>query len=85
MPRRKGDAARRHAQCICRILMEARPAGLEFSQLLVACELSRHQARDGLAMLRDIITECGWPPLIYSRQEGWLVHLHRGPGRAGVV
>ena len=71
--RRKGDAARRHAECIQRILMEARPAGLGFPQLLSACELSRHQGQDGLAMLRDIISERGWPPLIYSRAEGWYV------------
>lgn len=71
MARRKGDAARKHAQCICRILLEARPAGLEFSQLLTACELTPSQARDGLAMLRDQIAEAGWPPLVYSRRNKW--------------
>ncbi|MER5951188.1 RacP protein [Streptomyces sp. NPDC001904] len=73
MARRKGDAARRHAECICRILLEARPAGLDFPQLLAACELTRYQARDGLAMLRDLIAERGWPPLVYSRLEGWYI------------
>ncbi|MFI1677353.1 RacP protein [Streptomyces sp. NPDC020607] len=69
--RRKGDAARRHAECICRILMEARPAGLHTPQLLAACELSRCQAEAGLAMLREIITEMNWPPLIWTRVDGY--------------
>ncbi|MFG3254779.1 RacP protein [Streptomyces sp. NPDC048172] len=69
--RRKGDAARRHAECIYRILMEVRPAGLHTPQLLAACELSRRQAQDGLAMLRDIITEMNWPPLIWTRVDGY--------------
>ncbi|MBW5422017.1 RacP protein [Streptomyces sp. BG9H] len=68
--RRKGDAAQRHSECIRRILMEARPAGLDFGQLMATCELTRAQARDGLAMLRDTITKNGWLPLIYSRQDG---------------
>ncbi|MFJ8827697.1 RacP protein [Streptomyces sp. NPDC102467] len=54
-------------------MLDARPAGLEFSQLLAACELTRSQARDGLAMLRDLITERGWPPLVYDRREGWYI------------
>ncbi|MFI0242998.1 RacP protein [Streptomyces sp. NPDC016845] len=69
--RRKGDAARRHAECIYRILIEARPAGLRTPQLLAACELSRSQAEAGLAMLRDIITEMNWPPLIWTRVDGY--------------
>lgn len=71
-PRRKGDAAREHARCISRILMEARPAGLHFPQLRIACELSPAQVRSGLAMLRDIITEMGWPPLVHSRADGYM-------------
>ncbi|WP_052869766.1 hypothetical protein [Streptomyces niger] len=71
MARRKGDAAREHAKCICRILLEARPAGLGFSRLLTACELPPSQARDGLAMLRDQIAEAGRPPLVYSRRDKW--------------
>ncbi|WP_037897631.1 hypothetical protein [Streptomyces sp. NRRL S-920] len=66
----QGDAARRHAECIYRILMEARPAGLHIPQLLAAWELSQRQAEDGLAMLRDIITEMNWPPLIWTRVDG---------------
>ena len=51
--------------------MEARPAGLHTPQLLSACELSLRQAEAGLAMLRDIITEMGWPPLIWIRVDGY--------------
>ncbi|MFD6286325.1 RacP protein [Streptomyces sp. NPDC060205] len=69
--RRRGDAARAHALCLCRILLEARPAGLHFPQLRAACELTPAQTRSGLAMLRDLITERGWPPLIYTRHEGY--------------
>ncbi|WP_306459066.1 MULTISPECIES: RacP protein [Streptomyces] len=47
------------------------PAGLHFPQLWVACELTLAQARSGLAMLRDLITERGWPPLIYTRHDGY--------------
>ncbi|MER5950333.1 RacP protein [Streptomyces sp. NPDC001904] len=71
MARRKGDAARAHAACIYRILLETRPAGLEFPQILAACELTRSQVRDGLAMLRDQIAEQDWPPLVYSRRDKW--------------
>ncbi|MDQ0791531.1 hypothetical protein QFZ58_000019 [Streptomyces sp. B1I3] len=33
-------------------------------------KLSPHQARSGLACLRDTITERGWPPLIWTRPDG---------------
>lgn len=69
--RRRGDAARAHAQCLCRILLEARPAGLHFSRLRAACELTPSQTRSGLAMLRDLISERGWPPLIYTPHDGY--------------
>ncbi|MGW5123559.1 RacP protein [Streptomyces sp. NPDC004069] len=36
-----------------------------------AFELSSHQARAGLACLRDIIAERGWPPLIWTRPDGY--------------
>lgn len=65
--RRRGDSARRHADTIRGALMEARPAGLLFGQLLRATELSPGQARTGLAMLRDQISSQGWPPLVWSR------------------
>lgn len=71
--RRRGDAARRHARSVAHVLMEARPAGLEFPQLGAACELTPSQVRSGLTMLRDTVTELGLPPLIYSRREGWYV------------
>ncbi|MFF9773388.1 RacP protein [Streptomyces sp. NPDC013978] len=34
-------------------------------------ELSPHQVRAGLACLRDIIAERSWPPLIWSRRDGY--------------
>ncbi|MFD9819390.1 RacP protein [Streptomyces violascens] len=69
--RAKGDAARSHAKKISTVLFEAWPAGVQFAQLMQACELSRHQLKDGLAMLRDEITDKGWPPLIHTRAEGY--------------
>ncbi|MFF0515533.1 RacP protein [Streptomyces sp. NPDC004250] len=41
--------------------------------MLVACELTRSQARDGLAMLRDQIAQQGWPSLVYSRRDKWYI------------
>ncbi|MER5304229.1 RacP protein [Streptomyces lasiicapitis] len=51
--------------------MEARPAVPHTPQRQAACELSRRQAQDGLAMLRDINTEMNWPPLIWTRVDGY--------------
>ncbi|MCY0946557.1 RacP protein [Streptomyces antarcticus] len=68
---RKSPAAQRHADTVRYVLFEARPAGLTFDQLVRASALTRSQARSGLACLRDIITERGWPPLIWLRAEGY--------------
>ncbi|GAA2966986.1 RacP protein [Streptomyces enissocaesilis] len=69
--RRRGDAARRHADTMWFILFEARPAGLSFQQLVRASGLSTSQVRAGLAMLKDIIAENGWPPLSCNRADGY--------------
>lgn len=41
---------------------------------MAACELPPRpvQARSVLAMLRDIITDRGWPPRVVSRQDGYM-------------
>ncbi|MDF3141430.1 MULTISPECIES: RacP protein [unclassified Streptomyces] len=69
--RKKGDAARGWAKTIRRVLLQARPAGLHMPQLIEATELTRSQVRSGLAMLRDIIADNGWPPLVYTRADGY--------------
>ncbi|MET9648576.1 RacP protein [Streptomyces syringium] len=69
--RRRGEAARRHADTLRFVLFEARPAGLVFHQLVRASGLSPSQVRAGLACLRDIIAENGWPPLIWTRADGY--------------
>ncbi|MER8073489.1 RacP protein [Streptomyces sp. NPDC094034] len=71
--RRRGDAAKRHADTLRFVLFEARPAGLLFHQLTRASDLSPSQVRAGLACLRDIIAENGWPPLIWTRADGYLL------------
>ncbi|MEE1751232.1 RacP protein [Streptomyces sp. SP18CS02] len=74
MPRaseRRSPAAQRHADTVRFVLFEARPAGLTFIQLVRSSELSPHQTRSGLACLRDTITERGWPPLIWTRKDGY--------------
>ncbi|MFJ5292800.1 RacP protein [Streptomyces sp. NPDC088348] len=53
------------------VLFEARPARLLFHQLTRASGLSDSQVRSGLACLRDIIAENGWPPLIWTRADGY--------------
>ncbi|MFE3270340.1 RacP protein [Streptomyces sp. NPDC059215] len=69
--RREGDAAREYAEALWRVLMSARPVGLHMPQLMRATELTRSQVRSGLAMLRDIIAQKGWPPLVYTRADGY--------------
>ncbi|MFE3526884.1 RacP protein [Streptomyces sp. NPDC059161] len=69
--RHRGDAARDHAEAIWRTLMQARPAGLHMPQLMRATELTRSQVHSGMAMMRDIITKKGWPPVIYTRADGY--------------
>ncbi|MFJ9900507.1 RacP protein [Streptomyces sp. NPDC091280] len=69
--RRLSAASLRHADTIRFVLFEARPAGLTFPQLLRASELTPSQARAGLAHLRDTITERGWPPLIWTKKDGY--------------
>lgn len=68
-PRRR--AAERHADRVRFVLMEARPAGLSFPQLVRATELTPSQVRAGLACLRDTIAENGWPPLVRTRVDGY--------------
>jgi len=74
MPRaseRRSPAAQRHADTVRFVLFEARPAGLTFPQPVRSSELSPSQTRTGLACLRDIITERGWPPLIWTLKDGY--------------
>ncbi|GAA0703661.1 MULTISPECIES: RacP protein [Streptomyces] len=75
--RRRGEAAQRHADTLRFVLFEARPAGLLFPQLVRASELSPSQVRAGLACLRDIIAENGWPPLIWTRADGYQLGADR--------
>ncbi|MYW21430.1 RacP protein, partial [Streptomyces sp. SID2955] len=75
--RRRGEAAHRHADTLRFVLFEARPAGLLFPQLTRASELSPSQVRSGLAALRDTIAENGWPPLIWTRADGYQLGAER--------
>ncbi|MFE9636951.1 RacP protein [Streptomyces sp. NPDC006463] len=75
--RRRGQAAQRHANTLRFILFEARPAGLLFHQIVTASELSPSQVRAGLATLRDIIAANGWPPLIWTRADGYQLGAER--------
>lgn len=75
--RRRGEAAQRHADTLRFVLFEARPAGLLFPQLVRASELSPSQVRAGLACLRDIIAANGWPPLIWTRADGYQLGADR--------
>lgn len=75
--RRRGEAAQRHADTLRFVLFEARPAGLLFPPLVRASELSPSQVRTGLACLRDIIAENGWPPLIWTRASGYQLGADR--------
>ncbi|GAA0651911.1 RacP protein [Streptomyces thermocarboxydovorans] len=69
--RRRGDAARRHADTLRFVLFEARPAGLEFPQLVRASDLSPSQVGSGLAALKDQAAEKGVPPLTWTRATGY--------------
>lgn len=74
MPRaseRRSPTARRHADTVRFVLFEARPAGLTFPHLVRSSELSPSQTRAGLACLRNIIAERGWPPLIWTLKDGY--------------
>ncbi len=75
--RRRGDAARRHADTLRFVLFEARPAGLEFPQLVRASDLSPSQVRSGLAALKDQAAEKGWPPLTWNRVTGYQLGAER--------
>ncbi|MER5556940.1 RacP protein [Streptomyces sp. NPDC002793] len=75
--RRRGDVARRHADTVRFVLFEARPAGLLFPQLVRASDLSPSQVRSGLAALKDQATEKGWPPLIWTRANGYQLGAER--------
>ncbi|SOE06480.1 RacP protein [Streptomyces sp. Ag109_G2-15] len=70
-PRKKGDAARSHADRLRKVLFEAQGVGLELPQLIRACELTRSQVRSGLAMLRDQCAEKGWPPIVWLLDGGY--------------
>ncbi|MFF4576073.1 hypothetical protein [Streptomyces sp. NPDC001410] len=70
-PRRKGDAARSHADRIRKVLFEAQGVGLTLPQLMRATELTQSQVRAGLAMLRDQAAEKGWPPTVWTLTDGY--------------
>ncbi|WP_428957379.1 RacP protein [Streptomyces sp. cg35] len=69
--RHRGDASREHAEAVWKALKQARPAGVHMPQLMRATELTHSQVRSGLAMMRDIIMQKGWPPVIYTRADGY--------------
>ncbi|MEU6527324.1 RacP protein [Streptomyces sp. NPDC046924] len=69
--RRRGDAARRHADTLRFVLFEAGPAGLEFPQLVRASDLFPSQVRSGLAALGEESGEKGRPPLTWNRATGY--------------
>ncbi|MFF7791291.1 RacP protein [Streptomyces sp. NPDC007991] len=75
--RRRGDAARRHADTLRFVLFEARPAGLEFPQLVRASDLSPSQVRSGIAALKDQAAEKGWPPLTWTKATGYQLGAER--------
>ncbi|MFI6951456.1 RacP protein [Streptomyces sp. NPDC050422] len=75
--RRKGDAARRQADTVRFVLFEARPAGLVLHQLVRASALSQSQVRSGLAALKDEAASKGWPPLIWTRADGYQLGAER--------
>jgi hypothetical protein len=75
--RRRGDAARRHADTLRFVLFEARPAGLEFPQLVRVSDLSPSQVRSGLAALKDQAAEKGGPPLTWTRATGYQLGAER--------
>lgn len=77
--RRRGQAAQRHADTLRFILFEARPAGLVFHQLAAASELAPSQVRAGLAALPDVIASNGWPPLIWTRENGYQLGPNEPP------
>ncbi|MES4892301.1 RacP protein [Streptomyces sp. NPDC096012] len=73
MPRaseRRSAASQRHADTVRFALFEGRPAGLTFPQLVRSGELTPSQTSAGLACLRDIISERGWPPPILTKKDG---------------
>ncbi|MFH8663085.1 hypothetical protein [Streptomyces afghaniensis] len=69
--RKRFPAAERHAELIRIALMEAAPSGLPLRRLMAACELSEYQTRSGLTAMRDLCGERGWPPLIWTRADGY--------------
>jgi hypothetical protein len=75
--RSRGEAAHRHADTVRFALFEAMPAGLPFPQLVRASEFSPSQVRSSLACLRDIIAEKEWPPLIWTRNDGYQLGAER--------
>lgn len=88
MPRasqHRSPAAQRHADTVRFVHFEARPASLAFKQLVRSSELSPHQARAGLACRCGTITEREWPPLIWTKADGYRFcsEPHRTPGLRG--
>ncbi|MFF7601537.1 RacP protein [Streptomyces mirabilis] len=68
---KRSPTAERYADLIRTALFEVVPAGMTLNRLMGVCELSRWQTGRGLAMLRDLCAERGWPPVIWSRDLGY--------------
>jgi hypothetical protein len=69
--RKRSPAAERHADLIRIALFEVAPAGMTLARLMASCELSRWQTRSGIAALRDVCADHGWPPLLWTRELGY--------------
>ncbi|WP_436847747.1 hypothetical protein [Streptomyces avermitilis] len=67
---KRSATAERHADLIRTALFEVAPAGMTLTRLRGSCGLSRWQTTRGLATLRDLCAERGWPPVIWTRDLG---------------
>jgi hypothetical protein len=73
-PRRSGGHSLSAQVCGERVyaaLIEARPAGLTFKQLMKATKLSAHHTRKGLNYVKDVLALAKKTPLIWTRSHGF--------------
>ncbi|MFI7443198.1 hypothetical protein [Nonomuraea indica] len=73
-PRRSGGRALSEMVCGDRVysaLIEARPAGLTFKQLIKATQMSAHHTRKGLNYVKDVLALERKTPLTWTRKDGF--------------
>ncbi|MEV8017441.1 hypothetical protein AB0O76_14070 [Streptomyces sp. NPDC086554] len=67
----RGVPAHVHAEAVLKALLEARPSGLDITQMMAATERTRAQCYTGITHLRKIAAARSLPPVTWDKVWGY--------------